>query len=48
MTDKDLEAKFRAFAAPVIGEGKTGALIASCWKLAEAKDVKALIAKARP
>jgi 2-methylcitrate dehydratase PrpD len=48
MTDKDLEAKFRAFAVPVIGEEKTGALIASCWKLAEAKDVKALIAKARP
>jgi 2-methylcitrate dehydratase PrpD len=48
MSDKDLEAKFHGLADPVIGKAKADALIAACWKLAAAKDVRALCEGARP
>jgi 2-methylcitrate dehydratase PrpD len=48
MTDADLEAKFHSLADAVIGPAKAAALIESCWKLGEAKDVRALIERARP
>jgi 2-methylcitrate dehydratase PrpD len=48
MSDADLEAKFHALADPVLGASKASALIEQCWKLAAAKDVKALVAAARP
>ncbi len=48
MSDADLEAKFHGLADPVIGAAKARALIAQCWKLAQAKDVTALVAEARP
>jgi 2-methylcitrate dehydratase PrpD len=48
MSDADLEAKFHALADPVIGSDKAEATIQACWKVADAKDLRALIAKARP
>ena len=48
MSDADLEAKFHALADPVIGKDKARAAIDACWKLGEAKDVRALVAAARP
>jgi 2-methylcitrate dehydratase PrpD len=48
MGDADLEAKFHGLADPVIGAAKAQALIASCWNLARAKDVRALCEGARP
>jgi 2-methylcitrate dehydratase PrpD len=48
MTDGMLEAKFSQLAEPVIGAGKTQQLIAACWGLGSAKDVRALAALARP
>jgi len=48
MSDADLEAKFHGLADPVIGKAKAGALIAACWKLDSAKDVRALCEGARP
>ena len=48
LSDADLEAKFHSLADPVLGTQKSGALIARCWKLGEAKDVKTLVEGARP
>ncbi len=48
MTDRDLEAKFHSLADGVIGAAKADALIAACWKLGAAPDVKALVESARP
>jgi 2-methylcitrate dehydratase PrpD len=48
MSDADLEAKFRSLADPILGGDKAYQLIKHCWNLAEAKDVKALVAAARP
>ena len=48
MSDEDLEAKFHGLADPIIGHDKAAKTIAACWKLAEAKDVRALVAGARP
>jgi 2-methylcitrate dehydratase PrpD len=48
VSDADLEAKFRSLADPILGTGKASSLVQHCWKLAEAKDVKALVAAARP
>lgn len=48
MSDAQLEAKFKALSEPVIGDGKTKALIAAAWKINEAADVRALTAIARP
>ncbi len=46
MTDEDLVAKFSAMSDPVLGADKTRKLIASCWDLAKAPDVSALVAQA--
>ena len=48
MSDIDLEAKFHSMADEVIGRGKTGALIEACWNLGAAKDVRALVERAKP
>ena len=44
----DLEAKFHSLADPVIGKAKVDALVAACWKLGEAKDVRGLVDNATP
>jgi 2-methylcitrate dehydratase PrpD len=48
MTDRHLEDKFHSLADGVIGGDKTGALIAACWKLGEARDVTQIIERAIP
>ena len=48
MSDADLEAKFHGLADPIIGAEKAAQAIAACWKLADAKDVRAFVAGARP
>src|SRR5688572_28513856 len=48
MSDADLEAKLHGLADPVIGAARASQLIAHCWKLSEAKDVRALTEAARP
>jgi 2-methylcitrate dehydratase PrpD len=48
MTDKMLEAKFSQLSEPVLGAAKTRELIAACWKLGQAQDLRALAALARP
>ncbi len=48
MSDADLEAKFRTLADPVLGDDKAYGVIRHCWGLAKARDVKALVAAARP
>jgi len=48
MSDADLEAKFHSLADPVIGKSKAAALIAVCWKLGTAKDMRGFTAMARP
>jgi 2-methylcitrate dehydratase PrpD len=48
MTDKDLEMKFHSLADPVIGKSQADALIAACWNLGAAKNVRTLVEKARP
>jgi 2-methylcitrate dehydratase PrpD len=48
LSDADLEAKFHSLADPVLGADKATQVIQHCWKLAQAKDVKALVAAARP
>src|SRR5687768_5250003 len=48
MSDADLEGKFHGLADPVLGASKASELIAHCWKLSEAKDVRALTEAARP
>jgi len=48
MTDKDLEGKFHSLADPVIGKAKAATLIAACWALGGAKDVKAVVEQAQP
>ncbi|MEK9951918.1 MAG: MmgE/PrpD family protein [Curvibacter sp.] len=48
MTDAMLESKFHDLSDPVLGQGRTDALIATCWKLAGTADVRTLTALARP
>ena len=48
MSDADLEAKFHYLADPVIGAAKASSVIAACWKLGQAKDLKAVVEGARP
>jgi len=48
LSDRQLEDKFHYLADPVIGKGRTDALIASCWKIGAAKDVRAIAEGARP
>jgi 2-methylcitrate dehydratase PrpD len=48
MSDEDLEAKFHSLADPVIGAAKASEAIAACWKLGQARDVKAVVEAGRP
>ena len=48
LTDQMLEAKFHSLVDPVLGTAKARALIAACWGLGAASDVRALVALARP
>jgi 2-methylcitrate dehydratase PrpD len=48
MTDADLEAKFHALADPVLGAARSRRLIAACWKIAAAADVRHMVGLARP
>ena len=48
MSDTDLGGKFRALSAPVLGSEATQNLLAACWQLGTADDVRALAALARP
>ena len=42
MTDQQLEDKFLALAAPVLGRPGTDELAQVCWKLLELDDIRAL------
>jgi 2-methylcitrate dehydratase PrpD len=48
MTDAMLEGKFSSLAEPILGAAKTKQLIAACWGLGKAADLRALTALARP
>jgi 2-methylcitrate dehydratase PrpD len=48
MTDAMLEGKFSGLAEPVLGAAKTKQLIAACWGLGKASDLRALTTLARP
>jgi hypothetical protein len=48
LTDEMLEGKFHSLADAVIGAKKVDALLAACWKLGSAPDVKAVIREATP
>ena len=48
MTDAMLEAKFRGMSDQVLGAGRSAQLIAACWKLGTAGDVRGLAALTRP
>ncbi len=48
MSDADLERKFHGLSDAILGEQRTNALLAACWSLAKASDVRALTALARP
>ena len=48
MSDADLERKFHSLADHTIGAAKAKALIAACWKVGGARDVKAIVDGARP
>jgi 2-methylcitrate dehydratase PrpD len=48
MSDAALQAKFADQAAPVLGAGRTAALIAACWQLGDSANVADLAALARP
>jgi hypothetical protein len=48
MTDVLLEGKFHGLSDPVLGADATSRLIAQCWALGQAKDVRALVAAAVP
>jgi 2-methylcitrate dehydratase PrpD len=47
MSDADLEAKFHGLADPVLGAARAKQLIAACWGLGKAADLRALAALAR-
>jgi 2-methylcitrate dehydratase PrpD len=48
MQDGDLEAKFHNLADSVLGADKTSRLIAACWNLGNAANVRGITALARP
>jgi 2-methylcitrate dehydratase PrpD len=48
LSDAQLEAKFGALAAPVLGEARAREITRSCWSLASLADVRALTALCRP
>ncbi len=48
MSDEDLARKFHGLADQVIGAQRSSTLLAGCWALGEAGDVRSLCALARP
>jgi 2-methylcitrate dehydratase PrpD len=48
LSDRQLEEKLRSLSDPVIGDGKAAALVAACWTLGDAKDVRAVVEAACP
>ena len=48
MSDGNLEAKFHGLSDPVLGKAATSELIAACWQIAAAPDMRALAALAVP
>jgi 2-methylcitrate dehydratase PrpD len=48
LTDAMLEAKFHGLVDPVLGKERADALIAACWGLGAAADVRALTKLAQP
>jgi 2-methylcitrate dehydratase PrpD len=48
MTDQQLEDKFSALAAPVLGRTKTDELAEACWKLLELNDIRTVLALTVP
>jgi len=48
MTDAQLDAKFHGLSDPVLGAAKTTDLIAACWSVSQASDVRALAALTQP
>jgi 2-methylcitrate dehydratase PrpD len=48
MSDADLEAKFHGLADPVLGAPRAKQLIAACWGLGKAADLRGVAALARP
>jgi len=48
MTDAALEGKFHYLCDPVSGKAKADALVAACWKIGAANDVRAIVEGARP
>ena len=48
MSDADLERKFHGLSDAVLGAARTSELLAACWVLGQAPDVRALTALARP
>jgi 2-methylcitrate dehydratase PrpD len=48
MTDAQLEAKFAALVAPVLGHDSVPGLLRTCWKLAAQPDTAVLTERARP
>ena len=48
LIDGDLEGKFHSLADGVIGAARASQAIEACWKLGDARDVRALVERARP
>jgi 2-methylcitrate dehydratase PrpD len=48
MSDGQLEEKFTGLVAPLLGEGRTAELAATCWKLGELADTASLAAQTVP
>src|SRR5688572_2222830 len=48
MSDADLEGKFHGLADPVLGASKASELIAACWGVGDARDLRALAELAQP
>ena len=48
MSDADLEAKFESLVAPVLGRARCSELSRAAWAVGEAKDLRGLLALARP
>ena len=48
MSDDELERKFHGLSDEILGDDKTNQLLAACWGLGDAADVRQLAALARP
>jgi hypothetical protein len=48
MSDADLERKFHGLSDGIVGAQRASELLAACWSLGEAADLRALTSLARP